>query len=184
RGGEKVARVAAREAPVAERLDPEPLPDRAVGAVGGEDVAGADSTLGTAVAGPDRGGDALRILLERDDLRGVLHLGTDLLRLPEQHRLQADLGDEQPRARAELLDALVDVLEVVLELLAAEALDGDDRTVLDELSRGRLCDLLLDPDRAVVLHRPLVHECCPRVDRRADVALDDERRDAPSAEEN
>jgi hypothetical protein len=54
---------------VAQRLDSEPLADRAVRAVGSEDVARANSALRPTVARPDRGSDAVGVLLEPDDLR-------------------------------------------------------------------------------------------------------------------
>ena len=83
-----------------------------------------------------------------------------------------------------MLDSFVDEAEVPVELVAAEAVDGDDRAVLDELPRGGLLDLLLQTDCAVRLHGALVDEGGPRVDGCAAVALEDERGHAVMAEEH
>src|SRR4029077_10064784 len=98
-------------------------------------------------------GDAVRILLGRDDFRGVLDPGAAPFGRREQDGLEADLGDEEPRRWADRFDALVDEAEVPVELLAAEALDRDDRAVLDELPGRGLLDLLLPPSRPVRLAR-------------------------------
>ena len=126
--------------------DPELLADRAVRAVGCDEVLRADGPLGAAVARADDRRDAVVVLLDRRRLRRVLDARAESLRRAEQHRLEPDLRDEEPRRRADVLDALVDEAEVPVELLAAEALDGDDRAVLDELPRGRLLDLRLEAD--------------------------------------
>src|SRR5205814_5195461 len=84
--------------------------------------------------------------------------------------------------RAQVLHALVDVAEVVLELLAAEALDRDDRPVLDELALRSGRDLVLEANASEDLDRALVEERRTRVDRRARMPLDDERLDAVPAE--
>src|SRR5262245_21178964 len=95
-----------------------------------------------------------------------------------QDRLEPDLRDEQPWGGAQRLVALVDVAEVVLELLAGQALDRDDRAVLLELVVRRLDDLSFDAETAVDLDRSLVEHRRPWVDRRSGVALDGQGRDA------
>ena len=119
--------------------DAEPLADRAVRAVGGDQVAGAHGPLGAAVARPDDGRHAVVVLLDETTSVRVLEPSTPSSSAARgEDRLEPDLGDEEPRRRAEVLDALVDVAEVPVELLAAEALDRHDRAVLDELARGGL----------------------------------------------
>src|SRR5207249_4876917 len=112
------------------------------------------------------------------DLRSEAFRGT------EQDGLEPDLRDEDPPRRAQLLHPFVDEAEVPVELPAPEAVDRHDRTVLDELPGGRLLDLLLDADGAVGLHRALVDERGPRVDRGAAMALEDERGHTVMAEED
>ena len=153
-------------------------------AVGGDEVTRADRALVAAVPRADRRGHAVGVLLDLDRLRGVLDGGADLRRFREQDRLEADLRDEEPPARADVLDALVDRPEVPVELLAAEALDGDDRSVLDELAAGRVLDLALEPDRAVGLHRALADQRRARMDGGSPMALDDEGRHPARAEED
>ena len=69
----------------------------------------------------------------------------------------------------------VDEAEVPVELLPAEAVDGHDRAVLDELPRRSLLYLFLQADGAICLHGALVDERGARVDRGAAMALEDER---------
>ena len=100
-----------------------------------------------------------------------------------ENRLEADLGDEEARRRAQALDALVDVAEVVLELLAGQRLDRDDCAVLLELERGRLGDRRLEPHPAIDLDAALIDERRARVDGRPGMALDDEAPDPVIGEE-
>ena len=127
--------------------------------------------------------DAVVAALERGQLLAPFDRGAELLRAAVQERLEADLCHEQSSRRAQVLDALVDVAEVVLELLAAEALDRDDRAVLDEFALRGGDDLVLEADGAVELDRALVEERGARVDRSAGMPLDDERLDAVPAQE-
>ena len=94
---------------------------------------------------------------------------------PAQDGLESDLRDEQPRRRAEVLDALVDRTEVPVELLPAQRFDRHDRAVLDELGGSRLLDLALQAERAVLLDGPLAYERRPGMDRGSGMSLDDER---------
>ncbi len=182
--GPEVDRDAVREAPVAELLDAEPLADRAVGAVRCDEIEAAHAALRPGVARPDDDGHARVVLLDGGGLRRVPDLRSEAFRGAEQDGLEPDLRDEDPLRGAEVLHAFVDEAEVPVELLPAEAVDGHDRAVLDELPRGRLLDLLLQADGAIRLHRALVDERGPRVDRGAAVALEDERRDAVMSEEH
>ena len=136
---------------MAEPADAEQLADRAVGAVGRDHIASAHGSLGPAVARPGGDRHAVVVAVHDHGLGGVLDLHTEPLRGAGEHGLEPDLGDEEPRRRADVLDALVDEAEVPVQLLAAEALDGQDRAVLDELRCGRLLDLLLQADRAIRL---------------------------------
>ena len=180
----EVDRDAVREAAVAEPADTEPLADRAVRAVGRDEIPRPHGALGPSVTRPDDGRHPLRVLLDRDGLRRVLDPRSQTLRGSEQHRLEPDLRDEDPRRRTDLLHPFVDEAEVPVELLATEALDRHDRAVLDELPRSGLLDLLLQADGAIRLDRALVDERCPRVDRSAAMALEDERGHAVMAEKH
>ena len=60
-------------------------------------------------------------------------------------------------------------------------LDRHDRPVLGDSRRGRLLDRLLDPDRAIGLHRALVDEGRARVDRGPDVPLHHQATERPAA---
>ena len=159
-------------APAPGHFDAAALPDRAVRAVGGDQVVGADGLLGAAVPGAEDRRDPVVVLLEGDQLGGVGVLGAALLGRPAQQRLQPDLGDEQPRRGAQRLDALVEVPEEELHLRAGQALHRDDGAVLHELLRRRGLDLLLQPHAAEDLHGPLVERGGPGVDRGAAVPLD------------
>ncbi len=97
---------------------PRPLAHRALAPVRGDDVARADRPLRPRLAVPDDRGHAVLVLVERDQLRRVLEPCAELVGMAAEDRLEPDLGDEQPRRRAQRLVALVDVAEVVLELLA------------------------------------------------------------------
>src|SRR4029079_3623116 len=147
----EVDRDAVREAAVAEDGDSESLADRAVGTVGCNHVLGPHGSLRPSVSRAYDDGDSLSVLLGRDGLGRVLDPRSQALCSSEQDRLEADLRHEEPCRRADVLDTLVDVAEVPVELLPAEALDGDDRPVLDELAARRLLDLALQADRAVRL---------------------------------
>jgi hypothetical protein len=101
-----------------------------------------------------------------------------------QHRLEPDLGDEEPIGGAEALDPVVVGVEEVGELLAAQALHGQDRAVLDELRRRCLLDGLLEPDGAERLHGALVEGGRTGVDGGAAVALDEQVRHAVVGEQD
>ena len=163
---------------MAAQPDAEAVAHRALAPVRTDDVASADRPLRSRLAIPDESGRSVLVLVERDQLRRVLEPRAELVGVPAEDRLEPDLGDEQPGRRAQGLVALVDVAEVVLELLAGQALDRDDRAVLLELEVGRLDDLRFEADASVDLDRPLVEHRRPRVDRRARVPLDGQRRDA------
>ena len=117
------------------RLDAEPsrtrllLPSAAI-------VLRANGALLVPVAILDHRGHAVLVLVEGDELRPVLEACATLSCVTAEDRLEPDLGDEQPRRRAQRLVALVDVAEVVLELLAGERLDRDDGAVLLELEEA------------------------------------------------
>ena len=140
---------------------PQRSPDRAVRAVGGDQVVGADGLLGAAVPGAEDRRDPVVVLLEGDQLGGVGVLGAALLGRPAQQRLQPDLGDEQPRRGAQCLNALVEVPEEELHLRAGQAFHGDDGAVLHELLCRRGLDLPLQPHTAEDLHGPLVERGGP-----------------------
>ena len=169
---------------MAEDGDPEPLANRAAGTVGCDHVPGSHGSLGPSVPRADDDRHGLVALLDRDGLGRVLDPRSQAIRRLQQDGLEPDLRDEEPRRRADVLDALVDVAEVPVELRAAEALDGHDRPVLDELPGRRRLDLLLDADHPVRLDGPLVDECRSWVDRGAAVPFDDERGDAVVTEED
>ncbi len=169
---------------MAEAADAEVLANRAVRAVGRNHVPRAERLLGPAVPGPDGNRHAVVVLLEEDGLGCMLDTRPEPRSGAGQDRLEPDLRHEHARRGADVLDALVDEAEVPVELLPAEAVDGHDRAVLDELARGGLFDRLLQADRAVGLDRALADERGSRVDRRAAVPLEHERRNAVVAQED
>ena len=181
--GAEVDRDAVREAAVPGSRDPELLPRRAPGAVSGDDVARAHRPLRAVLAAAHDRDHAVGVLLERDDLAGVFEPRAERGCMTLQDRLEPDLRDEEPRRRAQVLDALVDLAEVPVELLPAERLDRHDRAVLDELGGGGLLDLRLQAEAAVDLDAALAHERRPRMNRGAGMPLDDERRNAAGRQE-
>ena len=170
----EVDRDAVGEGSVPAQRDTEAIPDRATTSVGRDQVPGPHGPHRATSTVLDDRCDSVPLGLERDQLGVVLQPRTELLGLCAKDRLEPDLGDEDACRRAEGLDAVVDVAEVVLELPPAERLDRDDGAVLLELPRGGVDDRLLQPGAAVELDRPLVEQRGARVNRRARVALDDE----------
>src|SRR5690606_33822494 len=114
----EVDRDAVREVAAPEHPNAQALAHRAVGAVGGDQVRRADELLLAGVAVADDGPHTVLVLLEVDQLGGEAVLRAASLRLRTQDGLQTDLRDEQARFGAEVVDALVDVLLEVDELLA------------------------------------------------------------------
>jgi hypothetical protein len=167
----EVDRDAVREAAAPRHGDSEALSDRALRAVRGDQVVRRHNLVRPAAARPDHRPDVVVVASERDQLRAEAMLGPKLARPTAQDRLQPDLGDEQPRRRAEPFDTLVVGPEEVLQLPPGDALDRDDRAALRELARGCLLDLLLQADRAEDLHRALVKRRGARMNRRADMPL-------------
>ena len=75
---------------------------------------------------PYRHGDAIGVLRHADHLVPVSTLAPASARAP-QDRLEAGLGAEQPPARAQRVDALVEARDDVGELLARERVHHDER---------------------------------------------------------
>lgn len=100
--------------------------------------------------------DAVVALLERDQVRAEPVLSAVLDCPLAKDRLQPHLREEQPVGGAQAFDALVVRAIEVRQLLAAQALDGDDRSALLELARGRFRHLSPHSDGAEDLHRPLM----------------------------
>ncbi len=180
----EVDREAVGKAAVPGHRDPELPPHAAVRAVRGDEVVGDDDLFLTALAPAEHRPHVVSALVERDEVGAEQVLGTELGRAPPQDGLKPDLGDEQARRGAQVLDSLVVRAVEVLELLAAEALDRHDRAALLELARRGPFDLLLETDGAQDLHRPLVERGRARMDRRADVALHHEVRHSVLCEEH
>jgi hypothetical protein len=147
----EVDRDAVGERPVASQRDSQRLPNGASTAVRGDEVSRTQTAFGAAVAVSYDGGHPVAVGVARGELRVVAQLRTQCGGVGLENRLQPDLCDEEPRRRAEILDAVVDVLEVVLELAPAERLDRHDGPVLLELALRRLDDLLLETEPAVQL---------------------------------
>jgi hypothetical protein len=77
--------------------DAQPVSDRAVAAVGRDEVAGADGAFGTVVAALHDRGHAFAVGFGRHELGAVLETGAELLGPLPQNRLETDLRDEEPR---------------------------------------------------------------------------------------
>jgi hypothetical protein len=90
------------------------------------------------------------------------------------HRLERLLRDEQALGGAQVPHALVHVRHVALQLIAGDALDRQNGAVRIELLKRFLPHDLLDTEAAHHLHRALVDERRPGVDRRAGVPLSDD----------
>ena len=161
------------KAAAAAHADAEPVAHDAVGAVGRDQVAGAERPVRPAVARTQPDDDSPLVLREARHLRGVVMIGAELAGPLAQHRLEPDLRDEQPRSRTQALDPLVERAIEAGELLPAQGIDGNDGAVLDELALGGRLHRLLQPDAAEDLHRALVKRGRARVDRRAPVPLDE-----------
>ena len=111
----------------------EQLAHLAVCAVGADEVLAAQRPLLAAVDIARRHGHAVGVLRQRDDLVAFEHLRAGLPRALAQDRLEPGLGDEQAPARADRFDAGVEAADDVGELLAREAVHGDDRALGQEL---------------------------------------------------
>ena len=183
RGGE-VDGDAPRQQAVPLHLDPEAVARRAAVAVGGDDVPRADLALLAGVEVPQRGGDPVVVLLERDDLGAVAQVGPELERLLPQDRLEHVLVQEQPRRGRQPLDALVEVGDVDRVLLAGQRLDGVDAAARVVHAQRRLAGALLEPRLAQDLHRADLEVTGARVDGGAGVALGGDRADAVAAEQH
>ncbi len=80
--------------------DAEPLPHRAVAAVGRDEIARPDGPFVIVVATFHDGGHTFVVGLERHELRAVLENGPERLGPLPQDRLQPYLGDEDSSRRA------------------------------------------------------------------------------------
>ena len=135
---------AIREAAAALHVDAERLAHRAVGAVGRDQVAGADRPFGAAVARAQGRRHSVLVLREAGQLGREEMLGAERGGAGAQHRLEPDLGDEQTRGGAQAFDAVVERAVEAGELASAQRIDRDDRAILDELPRRRFLDRRLD----------------------------------------
>ncbi len=95
--GAEVDRDAVGEAGVTAKRDAEPLAHRALAPVRCDDVLRAYAPLLPALALPDDGGHTVVVLVERDQLGGVLESSAELGCVVAEDRLEPDLGDEQAR---------------------------------------------------------------------------------------
>ena len=160
---------------------------RAAGAVGADEVAGADLVLGAGQPVADRGGDALVVLHVADVLGVEADPGAAGLGRLHEQRLGDGLRGVDHGARAG--QPVVRVAALVgpprqhpAELLAGQA--GAEGRVAHRLPRGRLPQQrVLQPHVAQRLHRPLVGDVRPRGVGEAAVLGDHERGDAVGREE-
>ena len=164
--------------------DAEQLAHLAVGAVGADEVLTGERALGAAVDVPHGDRDAGRILPQRHDLVPFEHLRAGLPRAPAQDRLESRLGDEQPAARAERFDAGIEAADDVRELLAGQAVHGDDRAFGEELLLRLAPDLILDAGEAEQLQGAQVKMRRARNRRAAAQPLDHQRGDAVLGEKH
>jgi hypothetical protein len=155
-----------------------------VGTVGAEQIPSAQLAL---LAGLDvlrRQGDAVRVLLDPDRLVAVEHLCAGRFGAAAQDRLETGLGDEQPPAGTERIDALVEARDDVGELLAGERVHDDQRAFRLELLARLLAHLVLDAGRAEHLERAHVEEGGARKLRAAAQTLHCERGDSVLRQEH
>ena len=182
--GPEVDRHAARQQTVADHLDAEALADRAAVAVAGHHVLGPDQCLGPVVDVANRRRDAIVVLLVADEFGRILEARAELAGPLQQDRLEHLLRHEQPSRRADVLDAAVDVRDVVGDLPTGQRLDGVETTVgVVELQR-RGADPVLDAGDAHQLDRAQLEVAGPRMDRGAVVLLDREHLDAVLGQEH
>ena len=128
--------------------------------------------------------DAVGVLLDPDGLVPGEHLGAGRFGAPAQDRLEAGLGDEQPPARTERIDALVEARDDVGELLAGERIHDDERAFRLELLARLLAHLVLDSGGAEHFERAHVEEGGARQLRAAAQALHRERGNAVLGQEH
>jgi hypothetical protein len=102
-------------------------------AVGGDHILGANrfGLAGNDVL--DETGDAVRVLLERDQLGRVAHRRPQLFGAGPNERLEALLGHEQARRWADRGDAFVEIGDVCGDLLARQRLHRVDAAIGIEL---------------------------------------------------
>ena len=182
--GPEVDRDRLGEHAAARHRDAEPLTHGAARAVGSDEVLRPHGRRLSTRAVANDGGHAVCVLLALDQFRAEEHLCPELLRAGTQHRLQSDLGDEEPLRRAQLAHPLVEVADMPRQLFPDERLDGHDRPVGLELRVRALAHLILDARAAEDLHRALHDERGTRMDGRAGVALDDQRFDSVTAQKH
>jgi hypothetical protein len=158
--------------------------DRAVRAVGGDQIAGADDPFGTAAARaqPDR--YALVVLREAGQLGAEAQFGAERPGVVAQHGLETDLGDEQSRRRAQPFNPVIVGAIEAGELPAAQTVDCDNGAVLDEFARRRGLDRVLQADAAEDFHRSLVEGGSAGVDRRPPMPLDQQVRNPMGGEQH
>ena len=136
--GPEVDRDAPGEQAVAPHGDAQVLADGAPVAVAGDEVLRPDGALDQGVDVADRRGHPVRVLLQVDQLGGVLEPGAELAGPLEQDRLEHLLRHEQPARGAHVRHVRVDVRDVVGDLLAGQGLDRVEAAIgLVELQRGR-----------------------------------------------
>jgi hypothetical protein len=158
--------------------DAEPLPDRAAGAVGGDQVVGPDGPR--AAVGPvgDGRGDPLVVLLEGGQLGREPHLGAQLLGPGSQQDLQLVLVDGGEPARAGVAGPLVLALLLGRGVLQAGQRLGPGRhpPVVAVAGEAGRADGRLQANLAVDLDGPGGDPAQPRVDQQPRVPLHDQAR--------
>ena len=174
---------AVRQQAVAAHADAEPFADRAAVPVGRDDVPRPDRTLRPALQVADDRRDAVRVPVQRRALGAVPQPRAEPGGPDAQDGLERVLVDEQPHRRAELVDAGVEVREVVRDLPAGQRLDVVDPAVRRVLLLGFAPDGVLEPGRAQDLHRAEVEVAGLGVDRGARVPLDRQHLDSVPAQE-
>jgi hypothetical protein len=155
-----------------------------MGAVRAEQILSAQLVLLAGVGILHGQRDAVGVLLDPDRLLPVEHLGAGGFGAAAQDRLEPGLGDEQPPAGAERIDALVEARDDVGELLAGERIHDDQRAFRLELLARLLAHLVLDPGRAEHFERAHVEERSARKLRAAAQALHRERGNSVLGEEH
>ncbi len=132
----------------------QPLPDRAAGAVGRDEVVRVHDGELAGLPVPEGRPHPLRVLLERAQLGGEAQVTTLFAGTAHQYRFEVVLAAQTPGGRADTGQpaARVDLLEQPLLVVAGERRCLEDPVVVGQ-GRGGLADRLLRPGHPEQLHR-------------------------------
>ena len=166
------------EAGRAHRFDAEDRAHPAPAAVGADDVPGVDHRVLAARRVTDHGGDAVGILLERDELGREPEVGeAQLAKACDEHRLHVILGADHRTRRADR-GGLVRGGEAERHDAGGRSRQGGGDVHQWQRIEAAGADRRLHPEAPEDLHRANAHPGGPRVDRRPGVLLHEHGRHA------